>query len=192
MFVKKSSEALKSILRATTREKDSYTLPIYLSILRDETSLGRLIITLTKGITKLTQMDTVALSPNSTLPPRALFPWLGQVRPFSTSTIPMISGRITPTIMQEALRSTPNHKVTGSDGVPFLVLKHMPPAFHESLRLLFKALVITGITPPPGSKATPFSSIKRRPNAARQLPPNYPSQRILQAMDYLHSHYSHG
>ena len=50
--------------------------------------------------------------------------------------------------MQEALRRTPNHKAAGPDGVPGLVLKHMPPAFHEALHLLFQALAETGITPP--------------------------------------------
>ena len=60
----------------------------------------------------------------------------------------MISGQITPAIMQEALRRTPNHKAAGPDGVPGLVLKHMPPAFHEALHLLFQALAETGITPP--------------------------------------------
>ena len=60
----------------------------------------------------------------------------------------MISGQITPAIMQEALRRTPNHKAAGPDGVPGLVLKHMPPAFHEALHLLFQALADTGSTPP--------------------------------------------
>jgi hypothetical protein len=50
--------------------------------------------------------------------------------------------------MQEALRRTPNHKAAGPDGVPGLVLKHMPQAFHDVLLLLFQALAETGITPP--------------------------------------------
>jgi len=60
----------------------------------------------------------------------------------------MISGCITPAIMQEALRSTPNHKAAGLDGVPGMILKHMPPCFHEALHLLFQAMSITGITSP--------------------------------------------
>ncbi len=60
----------------------------------------------------------------------------------------MISGHITPTIMQEALRRTPNHKAAGSDGVSGLVLKHMPHAFHDTLHLPFQALAATIITPP--------------------------------------------
>ena len=60
----------------------------------------------------------------------------------------MISRRITPAIMEEALRRTPNHKAAGPYGVPGLILKHMPPAFHEALQLLFQTMYITGITSP--------------------------------------------
>ena len=60
MFVNKSNVALNSILRAATGDKDSTTLPTDLSILRDETS-GRLIATLSEVVTKLAQMETVAL-----------------------------------------------------------------------------------------------------------------------------------
>ena len=59
----------------------------------------------------------------------------------------MMIGQITPTIFQEALRRTPNHKIAGLDGVPGVVLEHMPPAFHEVLHILFQALAVTGITP---------------------------------------------
>jgi hypothetical protein len=77
------------------------------------------------------------------------------------SPITMISGCITPVIMQEALRRTPNHKAAGPDGVPEPVLKPMPLAFHEALHLLFQSMAITGITPPHDSKATLFSSTKK-------------------------------
>ena len=50
--------------------------------------------------------------------------------------------------MQEAFRRTPNHKAAGLEGVPGMVLKHMPPGFYEALQLLFQALSITGIIPP--------------------------------------------
>ncbi len=73
----------------------------------------------------------------------------------------MIAGQITPAIMQEALGRTRNHKAAGPDGVPGLVLKHMPPAFHEALHLLFQALAETGITPPHGFRATLYSSTKK-------------------------------
>ncbi len=49
----------------------------------------------------------------------------------------MLIGQITPAIFQEALRRTPNHKDASPDGVPGLVLKHMPPAFHEAIHLMF-------------------------------------------------------
>jgi hypothetical protein len=60
----------------------------------------------------------------------------------------MLVGKITPAIFQEALRRTPNHKAAGPDGVPGVILKHMPPAFHDAIFLLFQAMAITGITPP--------------------------------------------
>ena len=50
--------------------------------------------------------------------------------------------------MQEALRRTTNHKAAGLDGVPGMILKHMPPRFHEALQFLFQAMSITGITTP--------------------------------------------
>ncbi len=60
----------------------------------------------------------------------------------------MIKVHVTPAILHEALRRTPSHKAAGPDGVPGLVLKHMPHAFHETLDILFQALAETGITPP--------------------------------------------
>ena len=60
----------------------------------------------------------------------------------------MLIGQITPVIFHEALRRTPNHKAESQDGVPGLVLKHMPPAFLEAIHLLFQAMAITWITPP--------------------------------------------
>jgi hypothetical protein len=72
----------------------------------------------------------------------------------------MLIGQITSAIIHEALCRTLNHKVAGSDEVPGLVLKHMPPAFYEALHLFFQVLAITGITPPP------FMALE----------PNYPPQ----------------
>jgi hypothetical protein len=72
----------------------------------------------------------------------------------------MLIGQITPAIFQESIRRTPNHKAASPDGVPCLVLKHMPTAFHEALQLNFQALVITEITPPLCSRAIQFSSIR--------------------------------
>jgi hypothetical protein len=60
----------------------------------------------------------------------------------------MISGCITPAIIQEALRRIPSHKAAGPEVVPGLILKHMPPAFHEALHLLFQSMPITGVEPP--------------------------------------------
>jgi hypothetical protein len=58
----------------------------------------------------------------------------------------MLIGQINPVIFHKALRRTRNYKAADSYGVPGLVLKHMPPAFHEAIHLLFQAMVITGIT----------------------------------------------
>jgi hypothetical protein len=146
MFIKKPSVALKAILRSAKEANTSATLPTDLSILRDE-KLGLLNTTPTEVVTRLAQMETVALSPYPTLPPGAPLPWRGRVLPTPTSSVPMISGRITLAIMQEALHRIPNHKASSPGGVPGLVLKHMPPVFHEDLHLLFKSLAITGITP---------------------------------------------
>ncbi len=93
-------------------------------------------------------METTTLSPDPTIPPRAPFPWLGHVRTTLTSTVPMLIGQITPAIFHEALRRTPNHKDVGPDEVPGMVLKHMSPAFHEAIHLLFYTMAITRITPP--------------------------------------------
>ncbi len=93
------------------------------------------------------KLETKALSPDPTLPPGAPFPWLSHVSSIRKHTVPTISRCITPAIMQEALRRTPNYKAAGPDGIPGVILKHMPPAFHEALHLLFQTMSITGITP---------------------------------------------
>jgi hypothetical protein len=80
MFVKKPSVAIKPILRTFEGTTDNPTLPTDLSILRDEKS-GRLLTTPSEVLTQLTQMETIALSPNPTLTPGAPSPWLGHVRP---------------------------------------------------------------------------------------------------------------
>ena len=139
--------ALKSILRSATGAKAFTKLPTDLSIVRDEMT-GRLITTPSNVVTKLEQMERVALSPDPILSPGTPFPWLSHVRPTSTSSVSMISGQIALAIMQETPRRNPEHKAAGPDGVPGLVLKHMPPTFHEALHLFFQALAITGTTPP--------------------------------------------
>ncbi len=139
--------ALKSILRTATGIPNKSTLPTDLSIIKDEAS--ELLITNPPEIVKkIAELETIALSTDPTLPLGAPFSWLGYVRPTPTSSVPMIAGQITLSIMQEALRRTPNHKAAGPDGVPGLVLKHMPPAFYEALHLLLWALAETEITPP--------------------------------------------
>ena len=108
-------------------------------------------------------METLALSPDPTLPPGAPLPRLGHVRLTPTSSVPMLIGQVTPAIFQEALHRTRDIKAAGSDEVTCLVQKHMPHALQEALHLLFKTLALIGITPPPflGSRASPFSSIRR-------------------------------
>ena len=136
MVVKKPSVALKSILQSFMGAKASTALPTNLSILRDETT-GLLITTPTEVVMKIVQMQTVALSPDPTLPPGALFPWLGHFRSIPASSIPMISKQTTLDIMQEIFHRAPNYKAAGPDGDPGLIFKHMPPSLNEALRLLF-------------------------------------------------------
>jgi hypothetical protein len=145
MFVKKSSVTIKSILRTSAGTSDTTIFPTGLSVLRDEES-GRLLTIPVEVITRVTQMETKILSPNPTLSSGASSPWLGHVRPTPTPLVPMFIGQITPSIFQEVIRRTPNHKAAGPDGVQSLVLKHMPPAFHEALQLHFQAPDITGTT----------------------------------------------
>jgi hypothetical protein len=136
LFVKKPSAALKSILRSSEEKSDTTTLPTDLSVLRNE-STGQILTSPNEVIEHLTQLETTALSPDPTLPMGVPFPWLTHVSPSPTSVDPMLIGKITPAIFQEALRRTPNHKAAGPDGVPGIVLKHMPTAFHEAILLLF-------------------------------------------------------
>ena len=139
--------ALKSIFRATAWAFDAPALPTDPSIYRD-TESGHLVSAPSEVITRLAQMETTALSPDRTLPPGALLPWLGHVRPTPTSSVPMLIGQIPLAILQNALRHTPNHKAAGTYGIPNLVLKLNPPALHEAIQLLFQDLAITVITPP--------------------------------------------
>jgi hypothetical protein len=147
MFMKNPSVALKFLLQTSEGTPDNPTLPTDLSVLRDERS-GRLLTNPSEVIAQIEKLETTALSPDPTLPPGAPFPWLGHVRPTPTSSVPMLIGQISPAIFHGALRRTPNHKAAGPDGVPGLVLKHMPPVFHEAIHLMFQALAITGINPP--------------------------------------------
>ena len=139
LFVTKPNKALKSLLRTAAGSRMSNTLPTDLSIIKDEVT-GILITDPTSVKRKIAEMETKALSPDPILPPGAPFPWIGYVQETPTSSVPMIAGQITPAIMQEALRRTPNHKAAGPDGVPGLILKHMPPEFQKALHLLFQAL----------------------------------------------------
>jgi hypothetical protein len=147
MFLKKPRVALQSILRTAADEANTQPLPTDLSILRGEAS-GRLLVDPTEVIAQILKLETQTLSPDPTLLSGAPLPWLSRVIPNHKHSVLMISGCITPAVMQEALRRTPNHKAAGPYGVPGVLLKHMPPDFHEALQLLFQAMSITGITPP--------------------------------------------
>jgi hypothetical protein len=151
---------LKSILQTATWDKGSPTLPTDLSILRDKTS-WRLITTPAEVIMKLAKMKMLALSPIPILPHGPPLSWFDRVRSTPTYSVPMISGHISPAIMQKTLRRTPNHKAAGPYGVSCLVLKHMSPTCHETLYLLFQTLVITGITLPSEFKSHTFLLYKK-------------------------------
>ena len=73
----------------------------------------------------------------------------------------MISECLTQAIMQEALRRTTSHKAAGPDGVLGLILKHMPPTFHEALHILFQSMAITWITPPSWRKSKTILSYEK-------------------------------
>jgi len=73
LFIKKPSVTLKPILRAAEGVTETPSLPTDLSILRDETT-GRLITAPEEVIAKIIQMETMALSPDHTLPAGAPFP----------------------------------------------------------------------------------------------------------------------
>ena len=137
--------ALQSILRTAAEEDNSQPLPTNLFIARDDTT-GRLLVDPAEVIEQVHKLETQTMPPNPTLPHGALFPWHLHVLPKHKHIVPMISGCITPAIMQEALRRTPNHKAAGPDKVPGMILKHMPSGFHEALQLLFQAMSITTIT----------------------------------------------
>jgi hypothetical protein len=139
--------ALQSILRTPAEEENTQPLPTNLYIFRDDSS-DRLLEDSAEFIAQIHNIETQALSHDLTLQHRAPFPWHFRVPPNHKHTVPMISGCIIPTIMQEALRRTPNHKAAGPNGVPGMILKHMPLGFHETLQLLFQAMSITRITPP--------------------------------------------
>ena len=115
------------------------TLHTDLFIIKDK-AIGLLITDPQEVLQKIAELETKALSPDPNLPPDAPFPSRASVRAIPTSSVPMIAGHITPAIMHKALRRNPNQKAAGPDGVPGLVLKHMPPDFHEAHRLLFQAL----------------------------------------------------
>jgi len=139
MFIEKPKVALQSILHTAAEREASQPLPTSLSIIRDTAS--SCLVTDPKEVVRQVQtLESTALSASPTLPPGAPFPWLSHITPNQWHTIPMISGCITPAILHEALRRTPNHKATGPYGVYGLILKHMPPAFHEALQLLFHAI----------------------------------------------------
>jgi hypothetical protein len=133
---------MQSILRKDVEREDSQSLPTRLSIIRDDTS-GGLITDPKEVVSQVHKLETTALSLDPTLPPGAPFPWLPHITPNQRHTLPMISECITPAILQKALRRTPNNKAAGPYGVPGLILKHMPSAFHEALQLLFQAMYIT-------------------------------------------------
>ena len=76
MFIKKLTVSLKSILRTAEEVTDTPSLPNYLSVIRDETT-GHLITAPDDVIAKIAHMETVAISPDPTLPMGPLFPSSG-------------------------------------------------------------------------------------------------------------------
>jgi hypothetical protein len=60
----------------------------------------------------------------------------------------MIICKLTPAVLNEALRLLPSHKAPGPDNIPGVLIKHMSQEFHEAVFQLFQIMTITGRTPP--------------------------------------------
>jgi len=116
-------------------EGNTQSLPTNLTILRYNAT-GRFLVDPAEVIAQVHKLETQTMSLDPTLSHVAPFPWHLCVPPNHKRTVPMISGCITPAIMPEALRRTPNHKAAGPHGVPGMILKLMPLGFHEALQLL--------------------------------------------------------
>jgi hypothetical protein len=78
LFVKKPNTTLKSLLRTAAGSTKTTTLPTDLSIMKDEVT-GLLITDPASVKRKRAELETIALSPDPTLPPGAPFPWHGYV-----------------------------------------------------------------------------------------------------------------
>ena len=141
MFLKKPRVALQSILRTAAEKENIQPLPMDDSILRDDSS-GLLLVVPAEVIAQVQKIETQAISPNPTPPRGAPFPWHLRVPPNHKHTTPMISGCIPSVVMQEALRRTPNPKAAGPNGVPGMILKHMPSEFDEALQVLDRKSVV--------------------------------------------------
>jgi len=139
-------------------------------------------------IRQVQKLETKALSPDPILPPRAPFPWLSHITPSRQYTIPMISGCITPSILQEALRRTPNHKAAGPDWVPGLILKHMPLHSINLYSSSSRPCPSRETRPRLGCPATPSPYTKRVTMPPKKIPSNHLGQRALQTMDRILSH----
>jgi hypothetical protein len=161
MFVKKPKVALRSILRTATITSDSQVFPTDSSTVRDDTT-GRLIRTPAEVIAEGENLPIKALTLDPTLPLGAPFPWRSKAAPTLPDAASMAVVCISTEILQQALRRTPNHNAVNPDGVPGLVLKHMPQAFHKTIHLLFQSMAITGITPPLMAKKPYHTPPKKR------------------------------
>jgi len=85
----------------------SHSLPTNLSVIRDDDTVT--LLTDAGGVIAQVEIHkTKALSPESTLPMGASFSWIAHVAPTPPSSNPTITGRISPTIRQEALCRTLN------------------------------------------------------------------------------------
>jgi hypothetical protein len=106
MFVKKPNVALKSIMRMAMGTSPQHYFPTNLSIIKDETT-GLFLTTPSTVLSKISELETEALSPDPTLPPGSPFPWIGMLGPTPAASVRMISGKITEAIMYEAPHRIP-------------------------------------------------------------------------------------
>jgi hypothetical protein len=93
-------------------------------------------------------METKLISPKKNIYPPEPFPWLNATPAGPPPNQHMIIVKITPAIFQEALYQLPNHKASGPENIPGVLLKHMYQTLHNAIYQLFQLMAATGTTPP--------------------------------------------
>jgi len=72
------------------------------------------------------KVETASLSHEPNVDPNGAFPWIDAIPATSSPHKHMIIGKLTLTVLNEALRLFPSHKAPGPDNIPGVLMKHMP------------------------------------------------------------------